>query len=62
MAVSMRLHVKNVHFSSKHRHVTTQIDHLGKTSPILRVSTHIYLGFPKEIDGKTELIFQVQHT
>ena len=28
-----------------------QIDHLGKTSPVLRVSTHIY-GVSKEIDGK----------
>ena len=29
-----------------------QIDHLGKTSPILRVSTHIY-GVLKDIGGKT---------
>ena len=28
-----------------------QIDCLGKTSPVLRVSTHIY-GVTKEIDGK----------
>ena len=32
-------------------HVTPQIDHLRKTSPVLRVSTHIY-GVSKEIDGK----------
>ena len=38
-------------------HVTPQIDHLGKTSPVLRVSTHNY-GISKEIDGKT-LIFHV---
>ena len=38
-------------FLSKPRHVTPQIDHLGKMSPVLRVSTHIY-GVSKEIDGK----------
>ena len=32
--------------------MTPQINHLRKTSPILRVSTHIY-GVSKEIDGKT---------
>ena len=42
----------NVHFLSKPRHVTPQIDHLGKMSPVLRVSTHIY-EVSKEIDGKT---------
>ena len=44
-------------FLSKLRHVTPQIDCLGKMSPVLRVSTHIY-GVSKEIDWKT-LIFQV---
>ena len=39
-------------FSSKPRHVTPQIDHLRKTSPVLRISTHIS-GISKEIDGKT---------
>ena len=34
-----------------------EIDRLGKTSPTLRVSTHIY-GVSKEIDGKT-FIFKV---
>ena len=48
---------KHVHFSSKPRHVTPQIDHLRKMSPVLRVSTHIY-GVSKEIDGET-FIFQV---
>ena len=38
--------------STKPRHVTPQIDRLGKMSPVLRVSTHIY-GVSKEIDGKT---------
>ena len=38
-------------FQSKPRHVTHQNDHLGKMSPVLRVSTHIY-GVSKEIDGK----------
>ena len=32
--------------------MTPQIDHLGKMSPGLIVSTHIY-GISKEIDGKT---------
>ena len=36
-------------------HVTPKIDHLGKSSPVLRVSTHIY-GVSKEIEGKI-LIF-----
>ena len=36
---------------------TPQIDHLGKTSPVWRVSTHIY-GVSKEIDGKM-FIFRV---
>ena len=40
-----------MHFSSKPRHVTPQIEHLIKTSPTLRVSTHMY-GGSKEIDGK----------
>ena len=47
----------NIHFWSKPRHVTPQIDCLGKTSTVLRVSTHIY-GVSKEIDGKT-FIFRV---
>ena len=38
-------------------HVTPQIEHLGKTSSLLRVSTHIY-GVSKEIDGKM-FIFRV---
>ena len=46
-----------MHFLSKPRHVTPQIDHVGKMSPVLRVSTPIY-GVSKKIDGKT-LIFQV---
>ena len=44
-------------FSRKPRHVTLQIDCLRKTSPVLRVSTHIY-EFSQEIDGKT-FIFRV---
>ena len=32
-------------FQSKPRHVTPQMDHLGKQTLILRVSTHIYSGF-----------------
>ena len=48
---------ENVHFYSKPRHVTPQINHLGKMSPVLRVSTHIY-GVSKDIGGKT-FIFQL---
>ena len=40
-----------MNFSTKPRHVTPQIDHLAKTSPVLRVSTHIY-GVCKDIGGK----------
>ena len=36
-------------------HVTPQIDYLGKTVPVMRVSTHIY-GVSKEIDGKTFIL------
>ena len=43
--------MENSHCESKPRHVTPQINHLGKMSPVLRVSTHIY-GVSKEIDGK----------
>ena len=52
----LRRYMGNIHFSSKPRHVTPQIDHLRKTSPVLRVSTHTY-GVSKEIHGKT-FIFQ----
>ena len=38
-------------------HVTPQIDHLRKTSPVLRGSTHIY-GIYKDKDGKM-FIFRV---
>ena len=44
-------------FLSKPRHVTPQIDCLGKMSPVLRVSIHIY-GVSQEIDWKT-FIFRV---
>ena len=37
--------------------MTPQINHLGKTSLVLRVSTHIY-GVSEEIDGKM-FIFEV---
>ena len=46
-----------MNFSTKLRHVTPQIDCLGETSTVLRVSTHIF-GVSQEIDGKT-FIFQV---
>ena len=38
-------------FQSKPRHVTPQIDHLGKMSIVLRVSILIY-GVSEEIDEK----------
>ena len=52
-------------FSTKPRHVTPQINHLRKMSPVLRVSTHIY-GVSQEIDGKTffvrvNLVFNCHH-
>ena len=40
---------ENVHFSTKPRHVTPQIDHLGKMSTVLSVSTHIYGSFSGDI-------------
>ena len=46
---------ENIHFSTKPRHVTPQIDHLGKTSTVLRVPTHIY-GVSQEIDGKNSFL------
>ena len=48
---------ENVHFEGKPRHVTPQIDCLGKMITVLRVSTHIS-GVSKDIGGKT-LIFQL---
>ena len=45
------------YFYSKPRHVTSQIDHLGKMNPVLWVSTDIY-GVSKNIDGNT-FIFRV---
>ena len=48
---------ENIHFESKPRHVTPQIDHLGKTKTVLRVSTHIY-GVFEEKHGK-KFIFRV---
>ena len=35
--------------------MTSQIDHLGKMSTVLRVSTHTY-GVSQEIDGKTFIL------
>ena len=46
-----------MHFESKPRHVTPQIDHLGKTNTVLGVSTDMF-GVSKEIDGKM-FIFRV---
>ena len=42
-------------FQSKPRHVTPQINCLGKTSPVLRVSTHIH-GVSKDIGGETFIL------
>ena len=49
---------QNVPFESKPRHVTPQINHLGKMNTVLRVSLHTFMGFPEEIDGKM-FIFRV---
>ena len=46
---------ENVYFQSKPRHVTPQIDCLRKTSPVLRVSTHIY-GVSEEIAGESSFL------
>ena len=46
---------KNIHFESKPRHVIPQINRLVKTSPVLRISIHIY-GVSKQIDGKTFIL------
>ena len=48
----MKINGKIFIFQSKPRHVTPQIDRLGKTSPVLRVPTPIY-AVSKQIDGKT---------
>ena len=44
-------------FHSKPRHVTPENDCLGKMSPVLRVSTHIYFVSSRDLGGKT-FIFQ----
>ena len=41
-----------MHFSTKPRHVTPQIDRLGKMNPLLMVTIHIS-DTSMEIDGKT---------
>ena len=46
-----RIYIRNHSFTSKPRHVPPQINCLGKTSPVLRISTHMYV-LSKEIDGK----------
>ena len=48
---------ENMNVSTKPRHVTPQINCLGETSTVLRVSTHIY-GVSKDIGGKM-FIFRV---
>ena len=35
--------------------MTPEIDRLGKTNTVLRVSTHVY-GVSKEVDGKTFIL------
>ena len=57
MGFAQEIHGKMFIFRVISRHVTPQIDCLGKMSTVLRVSTHIY-GVSKEIDGKT-FIFRV---
>ena len=52
MGFSKEIDGKTLSFLSKARHVTPQIDCLGKSSFVVRVSTHIY-GVSKKIDGKT---------
>ena len=49
---------ENIHFLSKPRHVIPQIEHLGKLSPVMSISTHIY-GVSQKIDGKHS-VFRVK--
>ena len=56
-SVSKDIAGKTFIFLTKPRHMTPQIDCLGKTSTVLRVSTHIH-GVSQEIDGKM-FIFRV---
>ena len=49
--------MEKYYFESNPRHVTPQINHLGKTSTVLRISTDIFR-VSKEIDVKT-FIFRV---
>ena len=53
--ISKEIDGKTFILESKPRHVTPQIDGLGKMSPVLSVSTHIY-GVSKEIDWKTFIL------
>ena len=46
---------KNIHFSTKPRHVTPQIDGLVEMNPVLMVSSHIS-GNSNEIDEKTSFL------
>ena len=50
--------LENVHFESKPRYLAPEIDHLGKMSPVLRISTHLY-GVSKEINGKTSILIAI---
>ena len=52
MGISKEIDGKMFIFESKPRHVTPQIDLLGKMRPILMVWTHIY-GISKEMGGKS---------
>ena len=51
---------ENVHFSTKSRHVTPQIDCLREMSPVLRVSTHIN-GVSKDIGGNIHFSTKPRH-
>ena len=58
MGISEKIDGKTYIFQSKPKHVTPQIDCLGKTSTVLEgFNTHLW-GFSKEIDGKM-FIFRV---
>ena len=43
---------KIIYFSTKPRHLTPQIERLGKTNTVLRVSKHLW-GFSRQMLGKT---------
>ena len=59
--VSKKIDGKTLIFQSNPRHVTPQIDRLGKTSPVMRVSTYIIWGFQGDRWEKVHLDSKPRH-